>query len=131
MDHLRRGCSYLGGGHPETKEPACLPDTHLQVRQVTDTHRVRKRRAGSSKAQRLCLKKTKTQKNKNSPALAIDCSVNFHKVPIASSDHLFSFLGGSRKCTEGYFFLLVARNREKRGKEGDEIAAFNRCSVSL
>lgn len=97
------------------------------MRQVTHTHRVRKRRAGSFKAQELRLKK-KTQKN---PALAIYCSVNFHKVPVASSDYLFSFLGGSRKCTEGYFSLFVVRNGGKRGKEGDEIAAFNKCSVSL
>lgn len=81
---------------------------------------------------RICaLKNQSTKQTNKKTALAIYCSVNFHEVLIASSDHLFSFLGGSRKCTEGYFSLFVARNGGKKGKEGDEIAAFYRCSVSL
>lgn len=77
--------------------------------QVTDTHRVTKKRT-----QDLCLEK-KT-------ALAIYCSVNFHEVLTASSDHLFSFSWGRRKYTEGYFSLFVGRNGEKMRKEEDEIS---------
>lgn len=89
----------LGGRAPRDQGTCCHPDTHLQVRQVTDTHRVRKRRAGSFKAQDLRLKKQTNKKTQHWLSIAQLIFIRCQLLPLIISSPFWGEVESAQRDT--------------------------------